>query len=337
MSDLNKELQTCKQEMKQYKDQYEAYKEEMSNHEERIEHMTVEKELAEELSEQYKYEITQLTDKLDELTLELDVLKDEIEQNGTEGAAASFQTKQQDKERERLSAALIALRDKSHQDKNEINTLKKQLEDVSTKSVQLQKENEKLKSDTQANLVQINELNDQVTATLGSVQMIESLTEENLDLEAKILKLEEQIAELEDLNEVNDQILESVKEEEKEVRQQLDMTEMRVREFEKENESLKYRIADHEKTIIKFRDLVQQQRNEKDEMTRRLQIRIDELQAKLTQFTSSSSTLVTSPGNFDFKQKLVESKNFAKVSETVDVILIEEKKRKIILLKLKIS
>lgn len=107
MSDLNKELQASKQDSKSYKDQYETYREEMANHEERIEHMTVEKELAEETAEQYKYEIAQLRDKCDEVQLELDVLKGEIEENGAEGAAASFQAKQQDKERERLSSALI--------------------------------------------------------------------------------------------------------------------------------------------------------------------------------------------------------------------------------------
>ncbi len=104
ISDLNKELQTSKQEAKTYKDQYESYKEEMANHEEALENMTVEKELAEETAEQYKYEITQLKDKCDELTLELDVIKSEIALNGD---ASSYLPIQQDKEKERLQAALI--------------------------------------------------------------------------------------------------------------------------------------------------------------------------------------------------------------------------------------
>ena len=65
---------------------------------------------------------------------------------------------------------------------------------------------------------------------MGSVQMIESLTEQNLDLETKIVKLEETIADLEEMNEVNDQILEGIREEEKELRQNLDMAESRIRE-----------------------------------------------------------------------------------------------------------
>ena len=118
----------------------------------------------------------------------------------------------------------------SHQDKSEINNLRKQLDELNTKSAQLSKENEKLKNEYSANQIQISELNDQVTATMGSVQMIESLTEQNLDLETKIVKLEETIADLEEMNEVNDQILEGIREEEKELRQNLDMAESRIRE-----------------------------------------------------------------------------------------------------------
>ena len=83
--------------------------------------------------------------------------------------------------------------------------------------------------------------------------------------------------------------------------------------YEREIESLKYKIADHEKTIIKFRGLVQQQQSEKDELSKRMQIKIDELQSKISNFAASNAAS-SSPGNFDFKQKLVESKNFAKVN-----------------------
>lgn len=69
-----------------------------------------------------------------------------------------------------------------------------------------------------------------VTATLGSVQMIEQLTEQNLDLEAKIMELKETIQDLEDINEVNDQLQENAREEEKELRQNLDLAESRIRE-----------------------------------------------------------------------------------------------------------
>ena len=60
--------------------------------------------------------------------------------------------------------------------------------------------------------------------------MIEQLTEQNLDLESKIEEMRETISDLEAINDVNDQLQESAREEEKELRQNLDLSENRIRE-----------------------------------------------------------------------------------------------------------
>ena len=60
--------------------------------------------------------------------------------------------------------------------------------------------------------------------------MIEQLTEQNLDLETKIEEMRETIADLEEMNEVNEQIQESARDEERELRQNLDLKENRIRE-----------------------------------------------------------------------------------------------------------
>jgi dynactin 1 len=65
---------------------------------------------------------------------------------------------------------------------------------------------------------------------MGSVEMIEQLTEQNLDLETKIEEMRETIADLEEMNEVNEQIQESARDEERELRQNLDLKENRIRE-----------------------------------------------------------------------------------------------------------
>lgn len=62
--------------------------------------------------------------------------------------------------------------------------------------------------------------------------MIEQLTEQNLDFEAKVTELRETILDLEAINEVNDQLQETAHEEENEMRQNLDMAEMRIREVD---------------------------------------------------------------------------------------------------------
>lgn len=143
-------------------------------------------------------------------------------------------------------------------DKTEINRFKKSSEEATTKLTKLQKENEQLKADSIDHLAQINDLKDQVTATLGSVQMIEQLTEQNLDLEEKLAELREANADLEAINEVNDQLLESAREEERELRRSLDLNESRLREANHQIEKLKFDLADQEKTIFKFREFVKQ-------------------------------------------------------------------------------
>lgn len=150
------------------------------------------------------------------------------------------------------------MRDLNVADKNEIGRLKKLIDESTGKLAKLQKENEQLKVDSVMQLSQINELKDQVTATLGSVQMIEQLTEQNLDLEEKLSEMREAIADLEAINDVNDELQENAREEERELRRSLDLSESRVREAERQIELLKYSLADQEKTILKFRELVKQ-------------------------------------------------------------------------------
>lgn len=79
----------------------------MNSHEQRLEEMTVDKELAEAKLEELQDELVKLTDRNEELKLELEVLKGEIEVGGVEGAASSFHNKQAEKEIENLKAALL--------------------------------------------------------------------------------------------------------------------------------------------------------------------------------------------------------------------------------------
>ncbi len=201
----------------------------------------------------------------------------------------------------------------SLQDKTEINSLRKQTEDLNAKLKSSSKEIEALKNEKDLLSTQINDLKDQVTATLGSVEMIEQLTEQNLDYEAKINELRETILDLEAINDVNDQLAETAHEEEHEMRQNLDMAQSRIRECEKEIEFLKYKIADHISDIVKYRERVNQMKADRDDLAKKLHTRIDELQGKITAFEQNKAT--GSAGNFDFKQKLVESKNYAKIIE----------------------
>jgi dynactin 1 len=304
---LNKQLQQSQQESKSVREQYEAYKEEMSNYESRIEELTVDKELAEARLEELQEEMEKIQEKNEEIKLELEVLKGEIELEGVEGAANTFKSKQAEKEQEQLKAAIIKLRDLSIQDKSELGSLRKKHDELGIKHKNLQKECESLKNQNSEFMAQINELKNQVTATLGSVEIIEQLTEQNLDLEAKVAELKEAIEDLEAINEVNDQIQENAREEEKELREVLDLCESKIREYERQIEALKYSISDHDKTIIKFRELVKQLQFDNESLTRQLK---EQHQNSLN--TSSSSIAQNSSSTYDFKQKFLDTQNLSK-------------------------
>ena len=98
ISGLNKDLQQTKEELKSMSESYAANKEEMSNHEQRIEEITVDKELAEAKAEELEDEMEKLKEKFEETKLVLEVLKSEKEKNVKEGAASTFQNKQMEKE-----------------------------------------------------------------------------------------------------------------------------------------------------------------------------------------------------------------------------------------------
>ncbi|RNA32395.1 dynactin subunit 1 isoform X4 [Brachionus plicatilis] len=307
ISQLNKEMQQIKQENKNVKEEFVAYKEEMSSFESRIEELTVDKELAEARAEELEEQLDQVNSKFEETKLELDVLKGEIEINGPEGVNNLYQNEQL----ENYKLALYKLSDLHKQEKNNSNNLGKKNEELSQKLAKISRELEVYMDEKETMLAQINELNEQVTASLGSEQIIERLSERNLDLESRVNKLEEDIADLEAINEVNDQLQDNAREEERELRQNLDLAESRIRESERQIEQLKYNIADHEKTIVKFRELVKQLQSENESISKQLKTKLEEEQESMNNASNNSG----SGQNFDFKHKYFENQIQSKTIE----------------------
>lgn len=74
----------------------------------------------------------------------------------------------------------------------------------------------------------------QVDAALGAEEMVETLTDRNLNLEEKVAELLETVADLEAINDMNDQLQENARELELELREELDMANSRIREVREE-------------------------------------------------------------------------------------------------------
>ncbi|MEQ2213027.1 hypothetical protein XENOCAPTIV_008647 [Xenoophorus captivus] len=94
-----------------------------------------------------------------------------------------------------------------------------------------------------------------VDAALGAEEMVETLTERNLDLEENVRELRETVTDLEAINEMNDELQENARETELELREMLDLGAARVREGEKRVEAAQETVADYQQTIKKYREL----------------------------------------------------------------------------------
>ncbi|MGH0133321.1 UNVERIFIED_CONTAM: hypothetical protein FKN15_064816 [Acipenser sinensis] len=196
----------------------------------------------------------------------------------------------------------------------EVDSLKEKAEELTMDLEILKHEIEEKGSDGAASSYHVKQLEEQngrlkealvrsVDAALGAEEMVETLTERNLDLEEKVRELRETASDLEAINEMNDELQENARETELELREQLDLGSVQVREAEKRVEAAQETVADYQQTIKKYREL-----------TAHLQEVNRELMSQ--QEASAEQQQQQPPAEmFDFKIKFAETKAYAKAIE----------------------
>ncbi|XP_078668128.1 dynactin subunit 1-like isoform X3 [Branchiostoma floridae x Branchiostoma belcheri] len=298
-NDLEKQLKEAKKEAKEALDAKEQFEEEMKDVTETIEIATLDKEMAEEKCEAQQMEIDQLKEKLDEAQTDLELLKNEIATSGTEGAATSFQVKQMEEQNNRLRDALVKMRDLSQSEKQENQKLQKEIDKSNSQLKTLSQQKEKLSKAVEEAEATVDELKEQVDAALGAEEMVEHLTERNLQQEERIQELEEQVGDLEAMHEMDEEMQESARDNEIEMREEIDMANSKVREFQRKLEASQEMIADLQQTINKYRDLTTQLREKNEDLAE--------------QTAEMGKQEPTTPvETFDFKTKFAEVKAHAK-------------------------
>ncbi|XP_066277784.1 dynactin subunit 1-like isoform X16 [Branchiostoma lanceolatum] len=298
-NDLEKQLKEAKKEAKEALDEKEQFEEEMKDVTETIEIATLDKEMAEEKCEAQQLEIDQLREKLEEAQTDLELLKNEIATSGTEGAATSFQVKQMEEQNNRLRDALVKMRDLSQSEKQENQKLQKEIDKTNSQLKTLTQQKEKLSKEVEETEATVDELKEQVDAALGAEEMVEHLTERNLQQEERIQELEEQVGDLEAMHEMDEEMQESARDNEIEMREEIDMANSKVREFQRKLEASQEMIADLQQTINKYRDLTTQLREKNEDLA--------EQTAEL-----GKQEPTTPVETFDFKTKFAEVKAHAK-------------------------
>ncbi|XP_056124969.1 dynactin subunit 1 isoform X1 [Rhinichthys klamathensis goyatoka] len=300
-NELQKQLKEAKKEAKEALEAKEHYMEEMADTADAIEMATLDKEMAEERAESLQLEADALKERVDELTMDLEILKHEIEEKGSDGAASSYHVKQLEEQNARLKEALVRMRDLSASEKQEYGKQQKQMEKKNFELDTLRCHKEKQQEEMKMAEKTIDELKEQVDAALGAEEMVEMLTERNLDLEEKVRELKETVADLEAINEMNDELQENARETELELREQLDLGGASVREAEKRVEAAQETVADYQQTIQKYRELT---------------AHLQEVNRELMSQQEANAEQQQQPAEiFDFKIKFAETKAYAKTIE----------------------
>lgn len=257
-AELQKQLAQARREAQEAHDERERHAEEVSDLVESIEMATVEKEMAEEKLEQLQQEVDHWKEKYEMLELDYKILTSEL----TTGEPSSYKERQLAQENEKMREALVRLRDLTTQLKHEKQQLKKELERSHTEVVELMRMKQQLEERHQQAECSITELQEQLDMALGAEEMVEHLTEKNLDLEEKVRDLREAVDDLEKLQDLNDQLQEQARETELELREELDQAQVRLCDGQRRVEVANEALADCEQTLAKYRALVVQLREQ---------------------------------------------------------------------------
>ncbi|XP_055905002.1 dynactin subunit 1-like [Eupeodes corollae] len=312
-ANLQRELQRVRQEARETHEAKSRCMHEFNELSENVELLTLDKEMAEEKADTLQMELDIALERIEELVLDVEILKNENTSDSNLPASenlipSSGELKKLQQHNHRLKETVIRLRDVIAQDKQELQKVNKELETKSSEISELQKTKVKLSMRIDAMEFQIMDLHEQVDAALGAETMVETLTESKLELEERVKLMEEEVAELEALEEIHEQIIESNHDIEMDLREEIDMLSATNKALLRDKDAALETIYDRDITIIKFRELVK--------------ILNDQLAAREKDLEAAADDFVVIPlenePKIDFNKLFTESKAY---SRAIDVQL----------------
>ncbi|CAM6031427.1 unnamed protein product, partial [Sphagnum compactum] len=256
---------------------------------ERMAIMECDKEMAEEKAEMLQVELDSLVQEKRDLEGEVEMLKAELEGAGSgnvngegiELVGNKVQLKQLELQNESCKRAILILRDALEDAKLEMQTHKKDCELAQLERDDLSLLCDKFEKELEESKNSIAILREEADAAMGSEKMISTLTDKNLDLEDRLKALEEDLAELEILRQMDEEIIESQKETEKDLRVDLETHLVAISDLNRKlDEGLK-RAEDYERVILKFR----QKNADLNECIQQLKDEVDRGLLKISNFS----------------------------------------------------
>ncbi|KAJ3044685.1 hypothetical protein HDV00_001089 [Rhizophlyctis rosea] len=234
---------------------------------EALEMAVLDKDVAEETAEVLRGEVAALEEKCGVLELDVEVLKGENEllreginpdEDGATPAAPRppVEIVQLEKQNDRLKEALIRLRDMTAEQEVEMSAKLHSLEEEISTIAEQKEHVEGLKHQLERAEFTIEELKNRLDDCLGAEELVEKLTERNMQLKEKIDEMTVAIQDLEALKDLSDELEEDHMETEKVLIAEIDYKDGLIRDLARRINSQEEALADYERTIHQFRELV---------------------------------------------------------------------------------
>jgi myosin heavy subunit len=225
-----------------------------------MELVTLDKEMAEEKMESLENEVETLSLKIEEMSLDLEVLQGErdmmisLPENADKAEALKvFQTNSQN---ERLKDALLKLKLSRDEMQLEYDEKILSLEEKINSYDHIEKRYQDLESKFLNAETTIKDLQAALEDATGSEDLIDDLTFRNETLNDKVQEMQKYIEDLEAMKEINEELEENHVAAEKSLLQEIEVKDLALRNSEAKLTEHINMVADHERTIIQFRELV---------------------------------------------------------------------------------
>ncbi|KAJ1033941.1 hypothetical protein NDA16_000149 [Ustilago loliicola] len=181
---------------------------------------------------------------------------EDADEEDDQGAEYSAVSELLQRENDQLRRVLRDLRDRSNEIEGEQRRKIIELERENAELIELNSTNDSLLPELENAESMIEDLKLQLDDALGAQDLVEQLTERNLQLSDLVKKLRDEIEEHETIAEINNELEEQHTINEKELREEVDLCESRIRDLQARNEGLENNAVDYQNTFAQFRELV---------------------------------------------------------------------------------
>ena len=230
-----------------------------AEHDSAMEMATLDREMAEEKAEGLNDELDALRQHNEEMQLELEVLreeKDELTRDMSPEERASAGWVHLQTQNEKLTKALLALRDRFMDEKEDLNEQIRSLEDQVKDLDTLRTEHDDTRERLLRSEADTSDLRQQLEVALQAEEMIEGLSAQKERLQDTVHELHATIEDLENIKELNDELEINHVEAEKQMQEEIDFKDSLLIDRERTTKLQQEALDDRDTIINQFRNYV---------------------------------------------------------------------------------